>query len=145
MIAESRSRKLQMPSMTMHRNAERKLHREDGPAREHPDGTKEWCLNGQRHREDGPAVEWPDGTKEWWLNGRRHRKDGPALERSDGRKAWYLNGRLHREDGPAIEWLDGREDSCSWWLDGKYYTFEQWIKITDLKDSEKAELILVYG
>ena len=52
-------------------------------------------------------------------------------------------GKLHREDGPAIEWLNGDEDS--WWLDGKKYTFEQWIKVADLTDSEKAELILVYG
>lgn len=24
---------------------------------------------GQLHRDDGPAVEYPNGTKEWWLNG----------------------------------------------------------------------------
>jgi hypothetical protein len=28
-----------------------------------------WYLNGWRHREDGPAVEWADGSKEWWLSG----------------------------------------------------------------------------
>jgi hypothetical protein len=28
-----------------------------------------WWLNDKLHREDGPAVEYPDGTKEWWLNG----------------------------------------------------------------------------
>ena len=34
------------------------------------DGTKYWrLLNGKVHREDGPAVEWENGTKEWWLNG----------------------------------------------------------------------------
>ena len=27
-----------------------------------------WWLNGKLHREDGPAVEWPNGNKEWWLN-----------------------------------------------------------------------------
>jgi hypothetical protein len=43
------------------------------------------------HREDGPAVEWWDGSKEWWLNGERHREDGPAVECADGYKAWYLN------------------------------------------------------
>jgi len=45
-----------------------KLHREDGPAIEYPNGTKKWYLNGKRHREDGPAVEYPNGTKEWFLN-----------------------------------------------------------------------------
>ena len=31
-------------------------------------GTKAWFLNGKLHREEGPAVERPDGTKEWYLN-----------------------------------------------------------------------------
>jgi len=29
-----------------------------------------WFLNGKRHREDGPAIEYRDGTKEWYLNNR---------------------------------------------------------------------------
>jgi hypothetical protein len=33
-------------------------------------GDKYWLLNGKRHREDGPAVEGANGTKEWWLNGK---------------------------------------------------------------------------
>ena len=27
-------------------------------------------INGKRHREDGPALEFADGTKEWYLNGK---------------------------------------------------------------------------
>ena len=27
---------------------------------------------GQLHREDGPAREWSDGSKEWYLNGNRY-------------------------------------------------------------------------
>lgn len=38
---------------------------------------------GLLHRENGPAVEYPDGSKEWFLNHQRHRNDGPAIE--DGR------------------------------------------------------------
>ena len=49
-------------------------------------------MNGRFHREDGPAVEYADGSKEWWLNGKRHREDGPALEFASGSKYWYLNG-----------------------------------------------------
>jgi len=60
---------------------------------EHPNGYKEWWLNGELHREDGPAVEHPDGTKEWCLNGKRHREDGPAIEYSNGYKEGYLNGK----------------------------------------------------
>ena len=31
-------------------------------------GVKEWRINGKLHREDGPAVEYPDGTKLWYYN-----------------------------------------------------------------------------
>lgn len=51
-----------------------KLHREDGPAIEYPDGGKEWWVNGKLHREDGPAIEWSDGHKEWWVNGMRQER-----------------------------------------------------------------------
>jgi hypothetical protein len=44
------------------------LHREDGPAFEGSNGSKEWRINGKLHREDGPAIEWSDGTKSWALN-----------------------------------------------------------------------------
>ena len=92
------------------------LHREDGPAIEWSDGSKEWYLKGQRHRENGPAVEWSDGTKEWWVKGQRHREEGPAIEYSNGAKYWYLKGQCHREDGPAVEWSDG---SKYWWFNGQ--------------------------
>ncbi len=50
------------------------------------------------HREDGPAVEWWDGSKEWRINGKRHREDGPAAEYADGSKFWYLNGVYYTEE-----------------------------------------------
>jgi hypothetical protein len=99
------------------------LHREDGPAIEHSDGTKHWYLNGKRHREDGPAIEFPDGTKEWYLNGKYHREDGPAIEFSDGTKIWYLNGkRLTEQDFLA------RTNSCNGKvveIDGKKYQLKE--------------------
>ena len=90
-------------------------HREDGPAVERPDGTKEWYLNGEHHREDGPAVERPDGTKQWLVKGKLHRENGPAIEWADGTKEWFLNGECHREDGPAVERPDGTKE---WFLNG---------------------------
>lgn len=69
------------------------LHREDGPAIEHFDGTKVWCRNGFLHREDGPAIECTSGYKAWYQNGERHREDGPAITYSDGDKSWFLNNR----------------------------------------------------
>ena len=55
-------------------------------------GFKSWRLNGKLHREDGPAIEHPDGTKEWRLNDKLHREDGPAIERPDGSEEWWKNG-----------------------------------------------------
>jgi hypothetical protein len=70
------------------------------------------------HREDGPAIEWANGTKEWFRNGQYHREDGPAFIQSDGTTFWLRNGQLHREDGPAIEWADGNKE---WWRNGQRY------------------------
>ena len=74
------------------------FHREDGPAIECVNGSKEWCINGKLHRENGPAVEWADGTKEWWKNGKRHREDGPAIEWADGTKSWWINDEQYTEE-----------------------------------------------
>ena len=79
------------------RNEAGQLHRIDGPAVEHSDGTKAWYVNGQRHRIDGPAVEYNSGTKYWYVNGQLHRIDGPAIEWSDGTKSWYVNGKRIEE------------------------------------------------
>ena len=73
-------------------NSAGEVHRTDGPAITHADGTRLWYQNGQCHRTDGPAIEWSDGTKSWYQNGKRHRIDGAAVEYSDGDKAWYING-----------------------------------------------------
>ena len=62
-------------------------------------GTTRWYnLQDQLHREDGPAIEWSDGSKEWYLKGQRHREDGPAIEWSDGSKWWYLKGQRLTEE-----------------------------------------------
>ena len=72
------------------------LHREDGPAIIHANGSKRWWLNGDLHREDGPAEIFANGAKFWFLNGKRHREDGPAEIFADGAKHWYLNGELQQ-------------------------------------------------
>ena len=98
-----------------------RLHKEDGPAIEHVDGSKEWFVNGKRHREDGPAIELVSGDKEWFVNGKRHREDGPAVEWANG-KMWWVDGKLHRVDGPAVEWADG---SIFWWIDAVQLTEDE--------------------
>jgi hypothetical protein len=89
--------KIELEDRIEYLNEKGQYHREDGPAREFINGTKEWWINGKYHREDGPAVERSKGSKEWWLNGLCHREDGPAVVRSNGNKEWYLNGEYYTE------------------------------------------------
>ena len=47
--------------------------------------TIEWhSPDGKLHRTDGPAMTHRDGTEEWWEHGKRQRTDGPAIIRPDG-------------------------------------------------------------
>jgi len=64
-------------------------------------GSKLWKLpNGDLHREDGPAVEHLNGTKCWLINGKLHREDGPAVEHLNGTKEWYIEGKLIYREFP---------------------------------------------
>ncbi|MEZ0262811.1 MAG: hypothetical protein ACAH80_17530 [Alphaproteobacteria bacterium] len=92
-------------------------HREDGPAVEYKNGSKEWHLYGQLHREDGPAIEFIDGYRAWFINGLMHREDGPAIMLSDGMRGWYINGVPHRVGAPAIEFADG---DVEYWNNGTF-------------------------
>ena len=116
-----------------------KLHREDGPALEWPDGTKFWFINGQNHRENGPAIEWANGDKRWYFNGNLHREDGPAIESSNGTRMWYFNGLCHREDGPAYEGTLGE----MWFLDDVRYTEDEFkIQLAKNQLNEKLHVTL---
>jgi hypothetical protein len=67
-------------------------------------GNKEWKLsNGRFHRENSPAVEWNNGSKEWWLNGLRHREDGPAIEYYNGSESWWINSIKYTEQEYKLE------------------------------------------
>jgi len=60
------------------------------------DGNKRYFADREMttlHREDGPAVEWADGSREWYINHKCHREDGPAYECFSGAKEWWFNGR----------------------------------------------------
>ena len=79
---------------------------------------------GQYHRDDGPAIEYQNGSKEYYQNGLLHREDGPAIEyglaAGHGKlhKQWRLHGKLHREDGPAFEGINGDKE---YWINGVQY------------------------
>lgn len=99
------------------------LHREDGPALIHKNGTEKWFRYGILHRADGPAIRTANKSEEWHFNGVLHREDGPAVsispEDGDGRgwhEEYYRHGVLHRKDGPAIVTSDGTQ---MWYRDGK--------------------------
>lgn len=92
------------------------LHREDGPAIERADGTREWWVHGRRHREDGPAVITSAGDRLWFVQGRTHRDDGPAREMANGDREWFRDGYRHRLDGPAVMHASGRVEH---WVDGR--------------------------
>lgn len=102
-----------------YRNSADLLHRDEGPAVTHTDGTSVWYQNGDLHCTTGPAIIWANGDLEWWQNGLRHRADGPAIEWHDGYKEWWVNDRLHRIDGPALTWEDGTPE---WRIYGVRYT-----------------------
>jgi hypothetical protein len=70
------------------------VHRQDGPAIIHADGTKMWYRHGERHRENGPAMEFSDGSRHWYQNNQLHRDDGAAIEEPNGTRHWYHHGRL---------------------------------------------------
>ena len=68
--------------------------------------------------------------RECWFNkaDQLHRLDGPAcIMKDEDAKFWYKNGKLHRLDGPAVEYSDGTK---AWWIDGKEYTEEEFLKAT---------------
>jgi hypothetical protein len=115
-------------------NDEGELHREDGPAVEHSNGSKYWYKNGRLDREDGPAVENYNGSKSWHANGLFHREDGPAIIYANGDMFWYRNGIPHREDGPAVE--SSKEGRKEYWYEGEFLEdchsvefLKKWIKL----------------
>jgi hypothetical protein len=61
--------------MKEYRNEKGQLHREDGHALEHTNGSKYWYINGLLNREDGPAIEYNNGNKSWFLNDIRYSEE----------------------------------------------------------------------
>ena len=96
----------------------------------------------QIHRLDGSAIEHADGSKAWYINGKLHRLDGPAIESVDGTKAWWVDGKLHRLDGPAYESAD---DTKAWFVKGKYMTEEEFNEYIKPKPSCEGKVVEVDG
>jgi len=112
-------------------------------------GTKRWWVDSRLHREDGPAIENPDGHKQWWVDGKCHRVDGPAIIYSDGSCAWVINGKSHRLDGPAIVNTNNKH----YWFINDYNVTDiitQWaeennIDLYNLAEVDKALIKLIWA
>lgn len=65
-----------------------------------------WVENGQVHREDGPAWVHGNGTVEYFIRGKLHKEDGPARTHSDGSKEFWFNGEYQgvERDGVFYPW-----------------------------------------
>ena len=70
------------------------LHRENGPALVHSEGTIAYYRHGKLHRTDGPARIFINGHKEYFQNGEYHRTDGPAVIFSNKNEVYYILGEL---------------------------------------------------
>ncbi len=71
-----------------------RLHRCDGPAVIHANGSQFWYYDGQIHRCDGPAIEYANGDLYWYQHNLRHRLKGPAITHANGAECYYINGVL---------------------------------------------------
>lgn len=72
-------------------------------------GIKYWYnKDGKLHRENGPAIEYPNGDKEWYKDGKKHRLNGPAIETKNYTE-YYIEGNLHRDGGPSVTYHQGDE------------------------------------
>jgi hypothetical protein len=71
---------------------------------EDPLGNIIWLQHGKLHRDDGPAVEDQDGSKEWWINGIKLTEEqfNHELEKK------VLNEKLHSTLAPRSKIKRGK-------------------------------------
>jgi hypothetical protein len=68
--------------------------------------------------------------------------DGSYIDR-DCDINWYNNaGRYHKEDGPAVIYASG---NVRWYLNGRRYSFADWLIKLKTSDETKMMLRLQYG
>jgi len=80
------------------------LHRLDGPAVEHTDGSKFWYKDGELHRIDGPAVIYANGVNYWVVDGKElTSKEVDEFKRKLAIKAEIQNHKNNRIDPGMLE------------------------------------------
>lgn len=83
------------------------------------------------------AIEWRDPE-----DGKLHKENSPAYQ-SERVDIYYYNGRVHRTDGPAL--VNKIANKTEWWIHGREYSFEEWLKKVDIGDESIVKLKLKYG
>jgi len=84
-------------------NDEGQHHRLDGPALEHYNGVKQWCINDKRHRNIDPATEWANGGKRWRFKEKFHRIGGSFY--CSHIDYWYIKDKEYiKQDYFNIVW-----------------------------------------
>ena len=61
---------------------------------------------------------------------------------------WHSKNKLHRRSGPAVisrNLHDPNNVQYQWWIRGELYSFKDFLKVADISDDLKVELILNYG
>lgn len=61
---------------------------------------------------------------------------------------WHSKNNLHRRDGPAVIHRNLHDPNIvqyQWWIRGELYSFKDFLKVADISDDLKVELILNYG
>jgi regulation of enolase protein 1 (concanavalin A-like superfamily) len=81
-------------------------------------GTKFWRnKRGQLHRLDGPAAEHLEGTKYWFQDGKLHRLDGPAVILYNDNKEWFKYGVQYTSKESFFENLTEEEKKIALFSD----------------------------
>lgn len=105
------------------------------------DGTRIWSRLNLIHREHGPAIEHPDGSKEWWLHGHTTRVDSTSPA---ARHAWLLHQvadsarhrRIARGDEPP-SFQPITIDHDRYWLDSLNHLHKDGAPSAELSDGAK--------
>lgn len=103
--------------------------------------------DGYLHRLDGPAIIHENGTEEWYVDGRRHRDNNlPAITYPNGGRAWFKHGRLHRLDGPAYEPTCPDQGFNMWAINGVSYKFpHEFRAAAGYTEEDMCVLVFKYG
>lgn len=96
---------------------------------------------------NGPSRNWIDKSlksEEYYFHGNRQRLDGPAVIHGDNIQI-SVPKRPTRFERISAYMKCEDQYYYEWWLAGKRYDFAGWVKATNLRNNEKAWLLLKFN